>query len=105
MAPTPCHHTSCESGVPLFNEDRIETFPTGSPHTIVITTQIKSGLITEDDMIPSDCSSRATPLKTEAMVSGVDVSGSKRNERDHSNCPSTRCLVMTQRPLVKMLPV
>ncbi|GFU88549.1 uncharacterized protein TNCV_4442261 [Trichonephila clavipes] len=52
------------------SKGRIETFTPGSPHTntIVITTEIESGFVAKDDLVPFRCcpvSSCVAPLQTE----------------------------------------
>ncbi|GFS51488.1 hypothetical protein TNCV_549381 [Trichonephila clavipes] len=54
MVPPPSYYNiSCGSDVPLYRESRIEIFIKRPPHTytIVITAQIESGFVAEDDLI------------------------------------------------------
>ncbi|GFV59719.1 hypothetical protein TNCV_1907901 [Trichonephila clavipes] len=72
---TPYHHTSGGSGVSLKIKGRIEAFRTGSPHTntIVITSEIESGFVAKDDLVPFRCSLVSlcvAPLQTEASMGG-----------------------------------
>ncbi|GFY15306.1 hypothetical protein TNCV_1571171 [Trichonephila clavipes] len=75
--------------------DRIEAFTTGSPHTntIVITAEIESGFVDEDELVPFRCSpvsSCAAPLQMEASM------GSTRNGRRDPKCPTAKRLHMVR---------
>ncbi|GFY20385.1 hypothetical protein TNCV_210171 [Trichonephila clavipes] len=65
-----CHQTSCKSGVSLLSEGRPRC-----ANLISITAENESRFVTKDDLVSFYCSlipSCATPLQTEASVSGCD---------------------------------